>query len=395
MHSSHADSPQLHAAAAGGEHGVAFVAYWSTARLLLQRWGWVLAMFVASRLIIAFLTRLSRMIFAPGEYWQRNGITGMLTQGDSERYLHIAAAGYGTGAEAAANVGSFPLYPALIRVFSIIFEPAMAAMVISNIALLAAGILLKELVDLHYKEPRISRAAVTFLMFAPVSFFFSGAYPEATLLAFTLGAFLAAAKGRWLAAALCGAAASLTSSIGVLVFVPLAIEAFRRRDADDRSQSPRAAQLASLALIPLACAAFLLFSYLRFGDAFAPIRASHVWAGGLAAPWTSIGAIELLPKFYRNFSGLMLSIGGALLILGIVLRVRASQLVFAALLLAVYTCTADVASIARELSIVFPFFIILAVASRRFQWSYEPMLACAFTVFSFCTIMAANGHWMR
>ena len=389
-----AAAPDVHLAAPAEQNGAARTNQF-TARAIFQRWGWVLITFVASRLIIAFLTRLTRMIFLPGELWQRNGITGMLTQGDGERYLQIAAAGYGAGAEGVAHVGFFPLYPALIRVFSIVFEPPMAAMVISNVALLAAGILLKELVDLHYKEPRISRAAVTFLMFAPVSFFFSGAYPEATLLAFTLGAFLAAARGRWVAAALCGAAASLTSSIGVLVVVPLAIEAFRSRDTVERAQPSVALRLAPLALIPLACAAFLLFSYLRVGDALAPFRASLVWAGGLAAPWTSVGMIELLPKFYRNFSGLMLSIAAAVWVAGILLRVRASQLVFAALLLAVYICTADVASIARELSVVFPFFIILAVASRRFDWCYEPLLACAFTVFSFCTVMAANGHWMR
>jgi hypothetical protein len=103
----------------------------------------------------------------------------------------------------------------------------------------------------------------------------------------------------------------------------------------------------------------------------------------------------LLPKFYRHFSLLMLSLALVIWAAGVFLKVRASQLAYAALLLLVYTCTADLASVARELSAAFPFFIILAVASRRFEWSYEPLLACSFTIFSFCTLLAANGHWMR
>ena len=361
--------------------------------LLLRRWGWVLVTFVASRLIIAFLTRLSRMIFYRGEFWPRNGITGMLTQGDGERYLHIAGTGYGTGAEGLAHVGFFPLYPALIRVFSVIFEPPMAAMVVSNLALIIAGILLKELVDLLYNDTRISNAAVTFLMFSPLSFLFSGAYPEATFLALALGAFLAAARGQWLAASLCGAAVALTSAVGWIIVVPLALEYFRSGDA--RAAARRAAGGALLALIPLACGAFLLFSYLRVGDPLAPFRAAPVLEGGAVAPWVSLASAEWLPKFYRHFTLLMLAFALLLFGAGLLLKVRASHLLFAALLLLAYTCSAGFASIARELNVVFPFFIILAVLTKRLDWLYEPMLASTVTIFAFCTILSANGHWMR
>ena len=367
----------------------------SRARMLLRRWSWVLVTFVASRLIIAFLTRLSRMIFEPGEFWQRNGITGMLTQGDGERYLQIAANGYRAGADGLAHVGFFPLFPALIRVLSILFDPPMAAMVISNLALLVAGVLLKELIDLRHRETRVGHAAVTFLMFSPLSFLLSGAYPEATFLALTLGAFFAAARERWLAASLCGAAAALTSSIGVLIAVPLALEFWRVRNASAPRSPTAMSRMLLIALVPLACAAFLFFSYAQVGDALAPFRSAPVMEGGLVAPWTTVATTELLPRFYRHFSLLMLSIGAALWVAGVLLRIRLSYAVYAALLLVTYACSAGLASIARELNVVFPFFIILALLSRRFHWMYEPLLAVSFTLFSFCTVMAANGHWMR
>ena len=361
--------------------------------VLVRRWGWVLIAFVASRLIIAFLTRLSRMIFYHGEFWQREGITGVLTQSDGQRYLQIAASGYAAGAEGLAHVGFFPLYPALIRVVSIVLEPPMAAMVISNIALIVAGILLKELADLLYNDRRITNAAVTFLMFSPLSFLFSGAYPEATFVALTLGAFLAAARDRWLAAAVCGAAAALASAIGWIIVLPLAVEYFR--SGDRRESSDRAVRAGLLAIVPLACGAFLLFSYLRVGDALAPFRAAPVLEGGAVAPWVTVGTSAWLPKFYRNFTLLMLTFGLLLFCAGLLLKVRASHMLWAGSLLVAYTCSAGFASIARELNVVFPFFIILAVLSRRFDWLYEPLLACTVTIFAFCTLMAANGHWMR
>ena len=388
-----ADTP---GSVAGGLQGDGSVTPQTRALVLLHRWSWVLITFIASRLIIAGLIRLSRMIFYHGEFWQRNGITGVLTQGDGARYLEIASSGYGVGQESIANVGFFPLYPAIIRVFALVFEPAMAAMVVSNIALLGAGILLKELVDWHYKQPRITNAAVTFLMFSPVSFLFSGAYPESTFLVLALGAFYAAARSRWLTAALCGMAVALTSSIGFLIVVPLAIEYLRReRDAEDAPQASPIQRLLLLAIVPLGCIAFLLFSYLRFADFFAPFANSPLWLGGFIPPWTSIAETQLLPKFYRNFTGLMLCLGFATWIAGILLRVRASYLVFAGLLLAAYACSPSLASIARQLSVVFPLFVILAVLSRRVESTYELLLASSFTLFSFCTLMAANGHWMR
>jgi hypothetical protein len=71
----------------------------------------------------------------------------------------------------------------VVDFFSGIFgSEALAGVVISNVMLLAAGLLLWELVHFEFKSARISRAAVALLMFGPVSFFFSCAYPEAMFL---------------------------------------------------------------------------------------------------------------------------------------------------------------------------------------------------------------------
>ena len=145
----------------------------------------------------------------------------------------------------------------------------------------------------------------------------------------------------------------------------------------------------------LGCGGFLLFSWLRFGDALAPLRQSELWSGGLLAPWMVIAATELIPPFYRTFTLLMLGSAVALWCAGILLNVRRSYLFYSGVLLVLYACSPAVPSIARWLTIVFPLVVVLALLVRRIEWSFEPLLACSFTLLAFCTVLVANGHWMR
>ena len=359
----------------------------------MRRWHTVLITFVASRLTICMLMGFSTMIVVPGESGPRGGFSGILTQGDASRYVEIASAGYGHGEDGLAKIGLFPLYPMAVRTVAVVLrDTAISAMFVSNIALLGVGILLKELLDLHYKDARISRIAVTFLMFSPASFFFSGAYVEATLLMLILGAWYAAATSRWRIASLTAACAAASHSLGLLVLLPLVAEYV----SASRRQRIAFRETALLFLGPLlGCGAVLLFSWLRFGDALAPQRQSELWRSGLIAPWSAIAATELIPPFYRAFTLLMLGSAAALWCAGLLLKVRRSYLVYSGVLLVLYACSPALPSIARLLSIVFPLVVVLAVIVRRFTWSFEPLLACSFTLLAFCTILIANGHWMR
>ena len=358
-----------------------------------RRYRSVLITFAASRLTICMLMGFSTMIVVPGESGPRGGFSGILTQGVGAQYVEIATNGYGTGEAGSGTIGLFPLYPMIVRVVAVVVrDTAISAMLVSNLALLAAGILLKELLDVHYKDARISRTAVIFLMFSPVSFFFSGAYAEATLLMLTLGACYAAATRRWLIASIVATCASASHGLGWLILLPLLGE-YLHAPRHERV-APRAGILL-LAGPPLGLGAFLLFSWLRFGDALAPLRASELWNGGLVAPWNAIAATELVPPFYRAFTLLMLGTAAALWCAGLLLNVRRSYLLYSGVLLVLYACSPGLPSIARWLSVVFPLYVVLAVITRRFEWSFEPLLACSFTLLAFCTVLIANGHWMR
>ena len=361
-----------------------------------RRWRTVLVAFVASRFVIALLMGFSSMIVVPGEHGPRGGFIGILTQGQGVTYLEIAQSGYAGGESGRSLAGFFPFYPFLVQVVAVVFrDAAFSAILISNVALLAAGILLKELLDRHHHDSRTSSTAVAFLMFGPVSFYFSGAYVESTFLMLTLAACFAAVTRRWSIAALTGALASMSHVLGVFVLLPLVFEFLNARRRDQRPNATSAAHALLLAIaVPLGLAAFMGFCWFRFGDALAPIRASEFWLAGFVAPWDAISATTLIPPFYRAFTLLMLCSAAALLCAGIFAKVRASYLVYASVLIVLYTCSPALPSLPRWLSIVFPLYIVLAVVTRRIEWLYEPLLACSFTLLAFCTIMAANGHWI-
>ena len=366
-------------------------------RCLLARWQWVIIAFVASRLLIYMLIRLSRMILIRGEHWLREGVFGILTQESAARYLEIAARGYGKKRDVAPKLGLFPVYPKVVDFFSGIFaSEALAGIVVSNAALLAAGILLKELVAFEYKNERLSRAAVAFLMFGPVSFFFSCAVPEALFLALVLAAFLAAVKGRWLIASLCGMVASATTGIGVLILIPLLHLYLGSGDsgAAETRGRPRRNGL-FLALVPLGLIAFLLYSEVKYDKSSAPFENAEMWRSGLLLPWQMVAALRALPPFFGYFTAMVLGSAAVLWFAGLRWKMRPAYLIYGAILIIACACTSDLPSIARYLSVAFPLYIAAALASERLRWAYEPLLTCSFTALAFCTIMYANGHWAK
>jgi Gpi18-like mannosyltransferase len=171
---------------------------------LLTGWQWVLIMLVASRLIIFGVIALARPVFVPSGAWHPGGVFSVLLQWDAELwYLGIARDGYTYDSEFPSRMGFFPFYPLLARIASFVFtDVRIAGLVVSNACFVVAALLFNALINVDYKDQRINRAAVTFLMFSPVSFFFSHAYSESTFLMLSLAAFLAAIRKQWLIACL-------------------------------------------------------------------------------------------------------------------------------------------------------------------------------------------------
>ncbi len=373
----------------------------TAARGALASWftgggGFVLGVFVASRLLILGIIVLSKTIIVRGNFWHDGGVMSVLTQWDGAWYLSIARNGYEFSTERQSNMGFFPFYPMLVKLVSYVFhDVAQAGVITSNLCLLAAGLLLYRLVSIDYPDRKVPRSAVLFLMFSPVSFFFSSAYTESTFIMLVIAAFFAARKGQWLVAGLLGMMVSATRQVGLLLVLPLFVEYVRQ--SYERGFNLRVLlhpRIILLGLVPLGLFLFMLYGQLRFSDFFAFFHATAVWGRHLSSPLSNLAHYERYGYFYRWLFLGTLGAAAALCAAGLFLRVRASYLVFTAVMILIYISSNSLEAIPRNLSVLFPLFIVMGIISSRFEWTYEPMLATSTGLLTLCTILAANGFWM-
>jgi hypothetical protein len=134
-----------------------------------------------------------------------------------------------------------------------------------------------------------ARAAVLFTAVFPTAFFFFAPYSESLFLLLALLTFWGARRRRWVLAAVAGALAALTRNVGVLLALPLAVEAFHQwRERPRLGGRPLAGFVAAAGPL-LGAGAYLWYWHHRIGDWFAPIRVENGWQRVFASPITTIG----------------------------------------------------------------------------------------------------------
>ncbi len=240
-------------------------------------------------------------------------LLGPAVRWDGGFYTSIAVHGYHAGAVQAF----FPLYPLAIAAVRFLLGSALVSAIVVSLGCLAiSSILLHRLAERDFGK-EAARLAVLALALAPASLYFSMAYPEALLLALTLGAVYAARTERWWLAGTLGALASATHESGVLIAVPLALmylygprgehsrdpspvagprgahwrdlvavsgpDGPRRRDlgtvsrlAPLRPRYPLKADVLWLTLTPLGLLGFFAYMGARFGQPLRPLRINDV-----------------------------------------------------------------------------------------------------------------------
>ena len=351
--------------------------------------------FVTSRLLIICLIVLSRMVVIGGEFSHGGGWMSVLTQGEGEAHVHIAQHGYALR-DQQFSVGLFPVYHWLVWFVALVLRDyGIAAVATANAALLGAGLLMNALINLDHRDPRLNKAAAAFLMFSPTSFFFTSAYPESTLLMFSLAAVLAARKQNWLVACLCGLGAAGSRNVGVAILVPLLMEYLRPLWADRKNARallhPR---VLLFLLVPLGTLYHLWEGYWRLADPWLYWHAKLVWGGRVLPPRRALLLLKALPPFYLWFSSVALVSAVLLLISGAFQKIRRSYLAYAAVLIAFAFCTNTPEALPRFLGVIFPLCLILAALTARARFLYEPLVVAFIVALSFCTILAASGYWM-
>lgn len=209
---------------------------------------------------------------------------------DALRYLSIASLGYGDGDGSGAF---FPLYPLLVRLVAELTGGRflLGAFVVSNVALVVALVLLYELTALEMSES-LARKAVLYLCVFPSGFFLFAPYSESLFLALSVGALYAARTRRWGAAAVLGLLAALSRSPGVLLALPLAVEALlQARSAATARWKPLVQGALASAATVVGLLLYLAYWQRRAGDWRIPIDLQKSgWGKENAWPWETLRA---------------------------------------------------------------------------------------------------------
>ena len=315
---------------------------------------------------------------------------------DVESYLSIAEFGYSNAESRRHLLNFYPFFPLTVRFFALVFRNYyLSAMWVSTLASVAAGLLLRRLVELDYSA-EIAERAVWFLFIFPTSYFLHAAYTESLFLALVLGCLLEARKDRWANAGMLGAMACLTRGPGIVIIPTLCVEAWGQYRATRRL---RWAWL-GIAIAPLGYLPILRINVSASGNPFMFMEVArdkfHVSFGRpLAGVQQAIGALTHQPGDAEIIGRQVLIFMALALICAIAawfkLRpVLSAWMTFNVLLLA---SLSFVISFPRFTLVMFPIYVLFARLAENRWW--RAML----TVWSLVTLglfvsMFVRGYWV-
>jgi Glycosyltransferase family 87 len=207
---------------------------------------------------------------------------------DAAFYRVIAESGYSPSRD---RLRFFPLVPLLSRWLGVVMfdHTAAALLVVASVSALIFGALLYSLTMRETGDPKLAQRAAWFAAVFPPAMVLVLGYAEATLMALSVGMFIALRSRRWALAALLGVLAGLCRPIAVLLVIPVVIEAARQW-----RRIPRAERITRGAAVisPLVgTGIFLAWAGGVYGDWLEPLRqqTSKRLRGGFENPGTRVG----------------------------------------------------------------------------------------------------------
>ena len=297
---------------------------------------------------------------------ETNALLALWQRFDVNWYLAIAARGYGT---LDGDVHFPPLYPALIRMFGAMLggNHFLAALLISNVALIAALVVFYRMVRDLFGAITASRA-VAYLLIFPTAFFFFSAYSEPLFLLTALLALRTMQQRVWLWSGFWSFCAILLRLQGIALFLPLAYAVWRARPFDKKIVRAFAFALPAGALV-----FYLLIRALVGDPSIVPLAETNLHAR-LAPPWDNyISAVQTFASGRFISADVLNLVVTTLCVVILIVGWRRLPVVFdlyAAASLVILTMrlveTQPLNSMSRYVLTLFPVFIVLG------QWGENP-----------------------
>lgn len=327
-----------------------------------QEHKFVIILFVVWRLILQCVSVAAPMVISLHDGY--NGPVPWANM-DGIHYLRIAREGYFQFGEA-----FFPLYPLTIRFFAALthLPSEWIGVFVSMTGFLAGLIILFDLVKTRSME--LAKWTVVFLVTFPTAFFFSAVYTEGLFFFLIITTVAFAKRKQFLFAGVCGALASATRVIGVLLLIVVAWEYIRMKQKNRNFW-----KLLGVLLVPLGLFLYMYYLYHTTGDA---VRFFHVQPA-FGANRSGSGIILLPQVLWRYFKIIFTAVGQptlesyivsitefvitlaayTLLYYGYRIKTEFSYLWYSLLAVTLPTLTGTLSSMPRYLVTIFPLFIIL------------------------------------
>jgi hypothetical protein len=342
----------------------------------------VLPAWLVARAVVAVtlvVAHLSVAHLRPGNSaaWLRvhQGLLGW----DAGWYQSIAAHGYAASGQ--QSLRFFPAFPLAGRVVGWIpgVGPGTGVIIVANACGLAAMAVLWILVERDLGDRALARRSVWLLALASPAFTLVMAYAEGALLLCTTVTLLAIRTGRWWWAALAGLVAGAVRPVGLLLIVPVVIEAIRtgRTERSARSAGGLIARSAAVLAPVVGTGAYLAWVSHRFGDAFLPFRLQDQpgHRGVITSPLSSMWH-DLVAASHGHHLGSALHIPWVILCLALLVvafrRLPLSYAAFAAAVLVVSVASSNLDSFERYALSGFP--LVIAASTLTSRRGVEPVV---------------------
>ncbi len=294
----------------------------------------------------------------------------MYNRWDAPHYIDIAKNGYVNSGDQANFIVFFPLYPLLIRVFTVDFAVIdFTALVVANVASIVAFLYLYKLAK-HEFDSSTAVKAVLFLSVFPTAYFLSAPYTEGLFFALTIASIYYARLSKWEVAGSLGFLAALTRMAGLLLLPVLLVEFLHQSGWKPQRIKPN---IAWVFLVLGGFLAYLGLNKVVTGDplAFLTIESTH-WFNRLE-PWTGLTeavswatktsypsniTIGVAPLFFAVF-------GLAMVGLAVWRRLRPVYITYMFLSWGLAVSTSWWVSVPRYVMAMFPMFILMGALVKR------------------------------